>query len=356
MVLRYANAKFAENRHSASKINFLPRPPPAGYFFMHIEFTSPWILLNIPLFAAGLFVLVKGCGIFIDSAAEIARNFGFSETIIGLTLVSIGTSLPELGTNIYASLNAEGQIALANALGSNIANIGLILALAIVLRGSIPIFPPTIIRRDAMAMLLAFIIITVFSLSGKNTLGRSEGCVLLAIFLLYLGLLYSGRNRKHDDSGTPAENNNTFKNLLVILVGLAMISCGAKTMVDNVISTAEKMSVSKALITATVVAFGTSVPELAVTVTGILKGKNQLAIGNILGSCIFNVLMVMGVSSVLQPISAGTGITSIALPFMLGTGCLMTIFMFTGMSLKRIEGFVLLAIYTLFVSLSLYLS
>jgi len=304
-----------------------------------------------------LLVLIKGCDWFVEAAACIAKHFQISEIIIGLTLVSIGTSLPELATDIYASATQQGDIALGDIVGSNITNICLILGLGIVLTGSIKI-SKILLTRDVFIMLLVFLLFPGLCYFGGDnmSLSRFDGLILLIIFISYLFYLF--RNRDSLKEELPEEDTQTaephFSSLskasLFLFIGIILVFLGAKLMVDNVAWTADKFDMPKALVAATVVAFGTSLPELAVTVTGVFKKKNAIALGNVIGSCIFNLVMVMGIATLINPIPVNRDILYVILPIMVGAGLMMTLFMRTGWRLIRLEGVFLLLLYIAFIA------
>lgn len=326
------------------------------------SFTTPWAIANIFLFVLGLAILIKSSDWFVDSAAYIAKHFQVSELVIGLTLVSFGTSLPELATDVYASINRQGAIAIGDIVGSNIANICLVLGLGTVLSGEIPI-GRTVLKRDAVIMVLIFTVFFAMCAIGPQLvldpaqalLGRHDGVILIIMFVMYLVFLI-----RHKDSleaemeGEKIEDENErFKSIgnafIFLILGLAMVIIGAKLLVDNVVWAAETWGLNKAVISATIVAFGTSVPEFSVTIVSVIKKKNAIALGNIIGSCIFNLVLVLGVCSLINPIQVTHEMLYVILPLMLLSGVTLLIFMRTEWSLKRTEGLWLLLIYTAFI-------
>lgn len=326
------------------------------------EFSTGALSYDIPLFALGIFMLVKGSDWFVEGAAFVARYYRISEIVIGLTLVSIGTSLPEMGANVYASVLGEGDIALGNVIGSNITNILLVGGVGIMMLGSIPV-ARIMLYRDTAVMLGCYAVFAVqcfFFLNSetRHFIGRAEGVVLFAMMLLYLALLF--RKRGEMESELINETEEVLQKvasmrtaLLYLLLGAAMISVGAKLLVDNVVSAARSLNVPRGIISATVVAFGTSVPELAVTVAGVLKGKNDIALGNVIGSCTFNLLLVLSVSSMINPVEVSDQML-VLMVLMAMTGLLMALFMRTSWNLTRWEGVVFLTLYGLFIAYSVW--
>lgn len=329
--------------------------------------TTPWVLVNIILFLLGLAILIKSSDWFVDAAAYIAKHFKVSELVIGLTLVSFGTSLPELATDVYASINGVGAIAIGDIVGSNISNICLVLGLGVVLSGAIPI-GKTVLKRDAVIMLLIFFAFVVMCAIGpafafgpmEKGLGRIDGIILLVMFVLYLGFLITHKDsleaemEGEDDEGAEGDFKHLGTASIFLIAGLVLVFVGAKLLVDNVVWTAEKWGLDKAIVSATIVAFGTSVPELSVTVTSVLKKKNAIALGNIIGSCIFNLVLVLGISSLINPIDITVQMFYVILPLMLLSGIVLAIFMRSGWRLVRAEGIWLLVIYVVFIVYNIF--
>ncbi len=322
---------------------------------MEISFSSDLLSVNILLFIIGLIVLIKGSDWFVEAAAQIARNYNIPEIIIGLTLVSIGTSLPELATDIYASLNNEGDIVIGVVVGSNITNITLVLGVGVIMMKQIAT-PKSLIKRDIFFMLGIFVLLLLFghiNLDGYNGISRIESGILLVLLISYFIYLFKNRAALQDELAGEEHLDNKFNSSLsawvFMAIGMVLVVLGAKTMVDNAIWTAEKLSLSKALIAATVVAFGTSVPELAVTITSVMKKRHDMALGNIIGSSIFNIILIVGVCGIIAPIRLGSEMSNVVIPIMVGTGLMLALFMRTGWKLVRWEGFVLLATYIAFI-------
>ncbi len=300
-------------------------------------------------------MLIKGSDLFVESAAQIARRYGFSEIVIGLTLVSIGTSMPEFATDVYASWSKAGEIVIGDLVGSNITNIALVLGVAILLSGSIRI-PGALLKRDVMFMLGLFILIEVMGILGGGKLGLLSGVILLLLMCGYIYYLL-----KHGDALAGLEDNDEHEikidhtigvAWILLLAGISMVFLGAKALVDNVLQIVSRFNLNPALVAATVVAFGTSVPELAVTVAGFVKKRKAIALGNIIGSCIFNLVLIMGLSAVINPVPVDHDFLLIIIPMMIGCGALLAFFMRTGWQLVRWEGGVFLMIYLAFVAYS----
>jgi cation:H+ antiporter len=312
------------------------------------------LYINIILIIVGLFLLLKGSNWFIDSATYIAKKFDVSDMVIGLTLVSIGTSLPELGANVYASLSNQGEVALGNVVGSNITNITLILGIGATLAGKLQI-PKSLLTRDSIILVITYfllIYISIFNfLTPTSTILRWEGFLLLFFFIIYVFMLFKSKDINEEESESDEHFINTvLKAIIFFIIGFLMITIGAKISVDSVVAIATTLNISKEIISGTIIAFGTSVPELAVTVISIKKNKNNLALGNIVGSCIFNILLVMGVAVVIRPVNISLDMSTVFMPMMLFSGALLAIFMRIGYQLARWEGIVLISLYLVYIA------
>ncbi|MEE9151457.1 MAG: calcium/sodium antiporter [Thermoplasmata archaeon] len=310
------------------------------------------LFFNIILFVLGLAILIKGSDFFVGSAVFIARHFGVSELIIGLTLVSMGTSLPELGTSVYASHAGEGGIAVGNVVGSNIANIALVLGICLMF-GAIKVKK---VKRDGLIMLGVSLVFIIFIFGG---VARWEGLVLMALFVIYLVFLFrknkiqagkGNKREKSECSGT--RENGLAKRITLLVIGCFGIFLGAKLMVDSAVSIAFTFRIPGTVIGSTLIAFGTSVPELTVSLVAVLKKHEGISIGNIIGSNIFNILWVIGAASLVSDLAVDSTLLYINIPIMLFVAALLLVFMFTGRRLERWQGGVFIAIYAVFLLLN----
>ena len=321
------------------------------------------LLVNIFIFIIGTAVLVKGSDLFIDSAANIARCWGVSELVIGLTLVSIGTSLPELVSSIYASIRGEGSFIIGNIVGSNITNISLILAIGIIGMGKMP-FGKRVLTRDAAAMIIVTnVCILLFSLplpspskgGTEHGINFTGGIILLILCILYMTILFRescSRQNNEQEKREECAGRHILLELVLLAISGAMVILGSKGMVDPVIWGAQHLDVSMLVISSTIVAFGTSVPELAVTLAGIIKKRHDIALGNILGSNIFNILLIFGISGCISPLPMdGQLIGIVNLALMEVSAVALILFMTIGKDhLNRRHGVLLLFLYGLFMA------
>ena len=271
------------------------------------------MILSIVAIVVGLFLLVWSADRFVDGAVGVARFFGMSTFLIGMVIVGFGTSAPEMVVSILSAMNDTPQLALGNAYGSNIANIALIL-------GVTALIAPVVVQKQAMSrdipVLIAMTALTVLLLVDGNV-SLIDGAVLLVAFVAIMGfniLSELKAKRKRRKSGgvsevsefeeIPAEGVSIGKAVLYLLVGLVLLIVSSRMLVWGAVYMAHTLGVSDLLIGLTIVAVGTSLPELASSIAAARRGENDLAVGNIIGSNIFNTLVVVGLASVIAPIKA----------------------------------------------------
>jgi len=308
-------------------------------------------LWDIGLILAGLTILVWGADRFVHGAAATARNLGVAPLMIGMTIVAFATSAPELLISVVAAARGETGLAIGNAVGSNIVNIGLVLGVTAIVR-PIPLKSATL-RRE-MPALLAVSLLTV-SLFLDTRLSRPDGLVLLAglvivmTWLARLGMRSAANDPiKLDYEAEIPDNVGTTAAIVWMVVGLGTLLVGANWLVDGSISIAEALGVSEVVIGITVVAIGTSLPELAVTIVSALKGEYGLALGNIVGSNIFNLLAVLGAAAAIHPAAVHPSVLSLHIFVMVAFTLVlfaMTYDYDNKAELSRLEGIALLIAY-----------
>jgi cation:H+ antiporter len=272
------------------------------------------MLANITLVVAGLILLIWGADRFVHGAAASARNLGVAPLLIGLTVVALATSAPEILVSVVAALDDQPGLAYGNAIGSNIVNIGLVLGLTSIIR---PIKLESATLRREMPALLAVSLLTV-SLFLDTYLSRIDGVVMLIglvivmIWLTRLGLRSAANDPIKIDYEAEIPSDVTMPMAVVwLIIGLAILLVGAKMLEHGAVGLAEMLGVSEVVIGVTIVAFGTSLPELAVSLASALKGEYGLAIGNIVGSNIFNLLAVIGVAATIAPSALAPSVLSL---------------------------------------------
>jgi len=307
----------------------------------------------IVLFIAGIILLVFGADLLVRGAASLAASLGVSPLIIGLTIVAIGTSSPEIAVSLQAAFNAQGAIVLGNIIGSNIANIMLILGMAAMF-GPLPV-DRAILRRDLPVMIGASLL--TFLLTLDRTLSRIDGIIMLLCLTAYLWVMWP-RNEHHDalhQSHLPQRRLRALLLQLAMVVGgLALLIVGARWLVDGAVTFATWFGVSELIIGLTIVAVGTSLPEIATSVIAGLRGERDIAVGNVVGSNVLNLLLVLGTTMVLspQPIAVPEVTIALDLPVMVGAALICLPIFFTRRIVSRREGSLLLVYY---LSYTLYL-
>jgi len=295
----------------------------------------------------------------IDGAVEIATIFGLSPLFIGLSITAFGTSAPEAAVSIKAAISSYPSISFGNVLGSNVANIGLVLGLGALI-WSLTAKKSTIKWEIPFCLMVS--ILTVFLVrddwygTGDNYLSRFDGIFLLILFFLYVSYLYSmarkdRRNFRLNTDLTNIEHSNKqiFKASILSLIGIAGVLLGAHFIVDNAVIIAKRLGISEILISVTIIALGTSLPEMATSLTAMKKGKSDIAIGNVVGSNIFNILLVLGITSTIQPIKFPL-LASTDLLIVIGISAILLIFGVTRNKISKKEGGILLLLYILYIT------
>lgn len=312
------------------------------------------MLTAVLLFALGLILLIKGGDWFVDGAVGVAHRFGVPELIIGATVVSIGTTLPEVMVSATSALQGHGEIAYGNAIGSIICNTALIAALTIAIR------PSTVEKRSLLSPVLFFFASAAYYLFNAYVLdgfSRVSGAVLLTVFIIYMIFtIRQGFKNPVPTAEEHAEEQPFARSLLLLVVGAVLIAFGADLLVDNGILIAQGLGVPESVIALTFVALGTSLPELVTAITSLSKGHGALSLGNIIGANLFNLVLVSGVSVLLSPFDlpaektiAGLNASLVVdLPVMVAVMGLLTVPALVKGKLSRWQGFTLLAIYAAF--------
>lgn len=258
------------------------------------------------LFIAGFFLLIKGADLLVDGSASIAKKLKISNIVIGLTIVAFGTSAPEFIVNIFASVQGNSEIAIGNILGSNIANILLILGISAI------IYPITAkkntVLKEIPLSILAIVVLGVMAndmiIDGASfsSVTRIDGFILLSLFIIFLYYTFGITKSEKDIVEEEIKILSYSKAILFIFLGLAGLVIGGKWIVDGAVQIAELFNISQSLIGLTIVAVGTSLPELATSTMAAYKKQSDIAIGNVVGSNIFNIFWILGASAIIRPL------------------------------------------------------
>lgn len=311
------------------------------------------------LFVLGFFVLIKGAEWLVNGAKAIASSMGISDLLIGLTIVAIGTSMPELVVNIIACYQGNPGLAIGNVLGSNIANILLILGATAIIR-TIPVKKNTVLIEIpfslAAALLVGFLANSSFELStlpaGKLFLSWFDGLVILFFFFMFMAyIIMVGLEEKNNmTSSADKEKSSSLSTILSLIGGIIGLFIGGKWVVDGAVQIAENMGMSSTFIGLTVVAVGTSLPELVTSLVAARKNEMDIAVGNVIGSNIFNLLWILGISAIITPLPFDV-MTNTDILVIIGATCLIILAMIIGrrFTIKRIEGIIFLMSYAAYI-------
>jgi cation:H+ antiporter len=308
-----------------------------------------WIL-------AGLVMIIVGSDWLVDGASGIARKYGISEFVIGMTIVGIGTSMPELVASVISAIGGHGDMALGNVTGSNICNILLILGVTALIS---PVgYTRSNMRKDlpfaiAVSLFLLVVLYNGFGLfGGAPGISRVDALSLLLIFAIFMiDSFKSAKDGADDDEASAAKPMPMGKAILFVVLGLAGLIFGGQFFVDHTVSIAERFHVSEAFISITLMALGTSLPELATCVVAAMKGKNQLALGNVIGSNIFNISLIIGTSAAISPFEIQS-ISTVDMSMVMVSIILLWLaaFTFKRCKLDRIEGVIFLLAYIAYIT------
>ena len=309
------------------------------------------VVLNLLFLVIGMFLLIKGADWFVDGSSRVAKALKIPSLIIGLTLVSIGTSLPELSVSVNAALGGNADISYGNVIGSNIFNVFVVI-------GASALFTPMIVAKevkkyDVPILIGIYLLFALFSfVTTPLELSRWESIILAVLFVVYLVFLVL-RTKKGDQ---PVEEEvkeekprKMWVNIVLIIVGIACIVGGGEFVVTTASNLATMAGMSELLVGLTIVAVGTSLPELVTSMVAAKKGENDIAVGNAIGSSIFNILLILGVSSTIAPIGFEFN-TIVDAAIMLLSALLIFIFAFKSSKINKIQGGVLIVVYVVYLA------
>ncbi|OGY94731.1 MAG: sodium:proton exchanger [Candidatus Komeilibacteria bacterium RIFOXYC1_FULL_37_11] len=309
-------------------------------------------MLTYTLFIVGFYFLIKGADWLIEGASSVAKKFKVSNLMIGLTVVSFGTSAPELVVNILASFKGSSDLAIGNIIGSNIANILLILGIAAI------IFPLAVrkgtVNKEIPLNLLAVFVLWLLANDQLidnvvfSTLSRIDGAIFLAFFVIFM--YYTLGLSKVEGESEEVEKYSLWKSILMIVGGIVALALGGQWIVDGAIKIAFKFGMSESLVGLTIVAVGTSLPELAASAMAAYKHKADIAIGNVVGSNVFNIFWILGASAIIRPIIFSPAL-NFDIYFMAFITVLLFLFMFIGkkMILQRWQGVTMVFVYIFYI-------
>ncbi len=313
------------------------------------------MLIQVFILIASLVVLGFAANYLVNSSIKIARKWKVSELFIGLTIVAMGTSAPEIAVSVFAALKGQGDLSVGNVIGSNIFNLGFILGLVAIIAPQI--VPKKMVRRDGMVLLASTVMIFLFMFDLKIVFW--EGLILLASLVSYLGLLWAKKDVPTEEEQKGEVGN--WKDYLIFIVSLVILVKSSDFTVSAAVYIAEYFKVSAWAIGATIVAAGTSLPEVATSVIATIKKKFGLSIGNVIGSDIFNTFGIIGISSVITPVilQSKTQILGLAdslfsVLILIVTLIMLLIFMRTGWKISRKEGIIIFTIAILRMAFEIY--
>lgn len=268
------------------------------------------MIIPVLLIAVGFMLLINGADFLVDGSSNIAKRFHIPEIIIGLTIVSIGTSMPELFVSVTSALEGYSDMSLGNVIGSNLCNLLLILGLSTVIK---PIKFQRQTRLIEIPMCLAITILFMIFCNTEGAITRLEAGILIALFVaficytIYMGIKGEKLKKKEElsenEKGKTKKVGSFLKDIFLVVIGIAALKIGGDLTVDNALVMARYFGISEKIISLTIVAIGTSLPELVTSVMAAIKGNSDIAIGNIIGSNIFNILLIVGISSLIKPIT-----------------------------------------------------
>lgn len=316
-------------------------------------------MLEIFLFIIGFFFLIKGADYLVEGSSSLAKRLGVPSLVIGLTVVAFGTSMPELLVSVFSALEGVTEVAIGNVVGSNIANILLILGFTAIIC-PLKIQHNTVWREIPFSLMAVFILAVVANdlLIDKITFSsitRTDGILMLFFFLLFLYYVFEMAREKSfqlRDRKLEIEERNNYRIFLMIVLGMGGLFLGGKWVVEGAAFIAEQAGLSRFLISATVVALGTSLPELVTAVVSAIKKDVDLAVGGIVGSNIFNIFWILGITSIISPIALPSFV-NFDLIFLMASTILLFSFMFVGRKeeMDRWQGFLFLMLYMAYIIL-----
>ena len=319
------------------------------------------LVIDYLLFLPGFYLLIKGADILVDGASSLAKRLKVSDLVIGLTIVALGTSAPELAVNISASYKGQTGIAISNVLGSNIANILLILGVSSIIR-NVTVKENTVWKEIPFSLLAAIIVFlqandVFFGADTKNQISRNDGLEMLAFFIIFLYYIFSiAKEENIFEDEIPKLQLSLGKSIIYIIIGLILLPLGSDWVVNGAVRVAKFFGISEAYIGLTIVAIGTSLPEMATSIVAAYKKNSDISIGNVVGSNIFNVFLILGISSVIRPLEFSTKNNVDVVMTVLATLILIfSLFVGKKHEVERSQGILFLLIYIIYLIFRAYI-
>lgn len=316
------------------------------------------MILKVILLILGFAVLIKGADVFVDGASSLARNFKVSKMLVGLTIVAFGTSAPELAVSIKSMISNSGEIVLGNVIGSNILNILLIVGCSSLVH-DLSVKNDTVKKELPITMLFTTLLIVLMSdmaiNNQANLITRGDGITLVLFFLVFIYyLLHMALSKKDNKEDKDEKIHSIPKSLIFIVLGIVAIIVGSDLAVNNAIEVARALGVSERIIGLTIIALGTSLPELVTSITATKKGEYEIAIGNVVGSNIFNIGLVLGIPiSIFGTITIGT-FNVIDLLFFFLSAFILFVFAANDKKIRKYEGAFLLLMFIVYYALVIF--
>ena len=307
------------------------------------------IILQFVLLIVGFVVLIKGSDFFVDGASSVASLLKIPTIIVGLTIVAFGTSAPEAAVSITSSLTGSNAMAVSNVIGSNLFNILMVIGISALL-GDL-LMEKSVLNKDLPFLVGITLLLAIFVFMGWN-IANIEGIILLLILICYIFYLVKNARKSKDANVVEKAKLTPLKSAIFIIVGLAGIVVGGDLVVNSASNIAIALGMSETLVGLTIVAIGTSLPELVTSLTALKKGENQLVIGNVIGSNIFNILFVLGASSAISQIPLDPSMLTDVL-FMVGVTILCFIFGKTQEKYDKKEGIILVSLFVIYMAFAI---
>lgn len=310
------------------------------------------MFLNIILLIVGFVLLIKGADLFVDGASSTAQNFKVSKMLIGLTIIAFGTSAPEFAVSMQALAKGSTDMVLGNVIGSNILNILLILGVAALIH-PIKIRDNTVKKELPLCLLISTLVVVVFldirlANGLVNQITRSDGIIILLFFTVFIYYLLTLVKQKKESNEEEKPKFKIGKSLLFVVLGLLGIILGSNMVVNNASGIATKLGLSERIIALTIIAFGTSLPELVTTIVSSRKGEQDLLLGNIIGSNIFNICVVLGIPVAIFGTITPSSFNTVDLILLIFSSFLLFIFAETKRTITKVEGYLMLLIFVIY--------